>query len=119
MIKLFIDGFCEGFSASIRKPTIQHTDNSVCHYRTPAVRPAPKYVPPDDFVVERCTQEEPKPAKPQPEHKPKKKKQQQPDEDLPSNIKAFTLPDGSVIYINTEETEMSEESVIDSIIKPK
>jgi hypothetical protein len=43
----------------------------------------------------------------------------EPKEALPSNIREFTLPDGSVVYVNTEETEMSEESVIDSIIKPK
>ena len=119
MIKSFLDGFCEGFNASVGRPSIRHTHNSVCYY-TASPRPSsPKYVPPDDFVVERCVEEESKPTKTQQEHKPKKKSKQQPDEDLPSNVKAFTLPDGSVIYINTEETEMSEESVIDSITKPK
>lgn len=38
---------------------------------------------------------------------------------LPSNIKQFTLPDGSVVCVNTDETEMTEESVIDSITRTK
>lgn len=34
------------------------------------------------------------------------KKKIEPDTSAPSNIKEFTLPDGSVIYINTDKTEM-------------
>ena len=34
------------------------------------------------------------------------KKQEESKPSIPSNIKEFTLPDGSVIYINTDKTEM-------------
>jgi hypothetical protein len=49
----------------------------------------------------------------------KKKPQKKKEESLPTNIKELTLPDGSVVYINTDETEMTEESVIDSITRTK
>jgi hypothetical protein len=51
--------------------------------------------------------------------KSRKIKYEEVQQHIPSNIKQFTLPDGSVVCVNTDETEFSEESVIDSITKTK
>jgi len=51
--------------------------------------------------------------------KSRKIKYEEVQEHIPTNIKQFTLPDGSVVCVNTDETELSEESVIDSITKTK
>lgn len=50
------------------------------------------------------------------EPKPRGKKKKE-EKNLPENIREYTLPDGSVVVIDTDKMEYEEESVIDSITK--
>lgn len=129
MIQSFVNGFCKGFLSNFPENKSNY-NYSVDFFSHESPRPKSKNTQPAQYKVpldlEIVIEEEPlclqgcvsttttnsKPSK-------KKSTKSEPKQDLPNNVREFKLPDGSVIYINTEETEMTEESVIDSIIKPK
>ena len=112
MIVSFFQGVFEGISQSVQE--MDNKSRSSCRIHQPPPPPPKKkqvveYAVPLYIEIEREPSAPPCfPASSSQEHKQAKKHtsnttQKQP---IPSNIKEFTLPDGSVIYINTDKTEM-------------
>jgi hypothetical protein len=84
-------------------------------FSTPAVPYVPKYTNEDIDAILGIPAKATKTKSSKPKHVQKAIDNAM--SSTPSNIKEFTLPDGSVVCINTDETEFEEETVIDSITK--
>jgi hypothetical protein len=117
MFSSFITGFKEGFGNLKHANRIEFIpmpytpENSTNNVVSP-----PKYVPPEDFKVKEYTGNK---HTDQSVSRKRTNTKETKSDDLPPGVKAFNLPDGSVVYINTNEVNYSEASVIDSIMGNK